>query len=324
MHGLSLAVVGGALGPLARGGDVLGQAGLAGLVELGQIELGGAVAEVGVLPEIADGRVVVGLDALDGAGVETGQVLGGAGRACSARMDQLRGQGHRRLWRGDLGRRNERLRRPIPGVVARAIHRLGAVEGQAGGGDPERSGRRRDHHADLELALPLGRLAAAARKQAPLAALRLALGGRPRRRPGLLDQLAGGELGGGLEGVGAGRGRGGEIVVMVLRLRLQKVFGLQGFGRIGGARIGVEGAEHGGRVELAGVEGRVLGLGRQGLHRRDEAGRSAAAAGEDRVLRLGLERARRQVRRGEHRPEVGRRRGRRRGRGGHLLGEPAL
>ena len=101
MHGLALTALGGALGPAAGFGGILGQAALAVLIEFGEIELGGGIALVGRLAQGVQAARLLGFDLAHGVAEQGGGGRGGGRRGrrggCrrgDGRVSQIRRQSH--------------------------------------------------------------------------------------------------------------------------------------------------------------------------------------------------------------------------------------
>ncbi len=97
MHGPALAALGRAFGPAPRLPRILGEARLAILVELGQVELRRAIAQVGRAADVAQARLVLGLNAPDAIRIEAGQVhIGRGGRRVRRQCDGRLRRGRKR------------------------------------------------------------------------------------------------------------------------------------------------------------------------------------------------------------------------------------
>ena len=123
VHRVPIAALGGAFGPPARLGQVLGQSGFAVLVKLGEIELGRRMSEIGGLPQVFQPARRLGLDGADGIGIEGRKFRGLGGR-------HRRPHGAHRLRRDGYGGQ----RRGV-GLAACNLTGLVAFEHREGVGD---------------------------------------------------------------------------------------------------------------------------------------------------------------------------------------------
>ncbi len=236
MHGLLVAAIGGALGPAAGFGRVLVQTRFAALIELGQIELCGGVAEIGRLLQRLDASEVPGLDptggvAIEADGVGVGRRRRGQGRrgGCGLRVgDRLGGQGlgedgAANLCAGRFDRRRalhaqgvgDALRQGAGGLL-RQQRIAGDRNPHGGGGAGDQQGVGPDRGLATARRDPGGRAGGAeqvaGRRGAsqPRPATIFRAGGGAGGGPGLLDQIAGG-------GARSEQGLGFEVDVIARR-----------------------------------------------------------------------------------------------------------